>query len=228
MQFPKLKILGDIQTGTAPILDQLRLKARMREWCGYPTIQFETVDGSMRSPVRFVMRTKLEPDVPGSLWKGFSIQCTGYDAKPLPDSDWTFVRYAGMDDIYLNGTDIKSLELLIRELQAFDLIFTEEHPKATFDEDFYETYLKLKRGLKKFGDIGVTCKRSGEIESQYFTDHAGRSWEINFDERIHVSLDGVRLKEVRFAEADTIVPFIKRELKKVSPEVRNDEIGMKL
>ena len=228
MHFPKLKVFGDIQKWLAPLLDQLGLKARMREWCGYPTIQFENSEGTMRSPIRFVMRTKHEPDVPGSLWKGFSIQCTGYDARSLPDSDWTFMRYAGMDDIYLKGTDLESLKLLVRELKAYDLIFMEEHAKATFDVDFYETYLKLTRALKKFGDLPIACKRSGDVESQHFTDHAGRLWQIEYDEQIHLSLDGVRLKEFKYFQAETIVPFIKRELKKVSPEVKNEEIGLKL
>ncbi|WP_105374341.1 hypothetical protein [Neorhizobium huautlense] len=226
MQFPKLKVFGDVQQGLGPLLDELGLKARMREWMGYPTIQFETPDGTMVSPIRFVMRTKHQPEEPGSLWKGFSIQYASFDMEALPDSDWTFVNFAGLSDYYLKGTDIESLQILKEELRAYKLILTEEHPKATYESTLFQAYIEVRKSLAHLVILPVECNRIGELEVLSFNDKLGRNWVLMFGDRFKIELDGVIVMESKYYEIDDIEiisSFVKRSVLNISPDLKSDQ-----
>ncbi|WP_426231654.1 hypothetical protein [Pararhizobium sp. DWP3-4] len=222
MEFPKLKFFGEVQKTLAPVLDHLGLKARMREWWGYPTIQFETPDGTMRSPICLVLRNPDPSNKAGSRWKGHTIQYTGHDERPLGDSGWTFVKFVAMDEEYLKGSDNASARTLARDLMDFNLTFTETHPMATFEIEVFNTYNNLRKMLKRSDNPTVECQRSGKLEILKFNDHAGRAWSIEFGEQVTVSVDGASLKTFRYYEAETIMPFVKRTISKIKPEVTTD------
>ncbi len=216
MRFETLQRLKEVQDRLGPVLDDLRVKAKLKREEDWIAIKFQSDDGSIQVPITLYLHPNAMYGGDEASWEGTEVEIQEWHENPFT-AGWVANSFSGQTtSIYLGPNDDENFQALTQAIRESGVVYLgRSHVGRTDDEYFADAYDHLRNALLSEDDEEVACLRENAFDSLNFTDPSGQRWKIAFqDLEAIVSIAGAEVTRFRANEPKQLSSFILNRIRK--------------